>query len=123
MAADYRKFKTPYYEIYVSDSTGKRMVKLPHHIIRLVEKVKIVEAFTPEVAFSTLTIDFVEGSREPASPDATLGTSGLYKVPISAGPDGYNADMNIAGSITNRAGSISDLRFSGSGGITFMTAS
>ncbi len=123
MAADYRKFKTPYYEIQVGDSTGKRLVKLPHHIIRLVEKVEIVEAFTPEVSFSTLTIDFVEGSREPASPDASLGTQGLYKIPISAGENGYNADMNIAGSITNRAGSISDLRFSGSGGITFLTAS
>lgn len=116
MAADYRKFKTSFYEIEVSDSSGQKLVKLPHHIMRLCEKVEIMETFEAG-QFSTITIDFIEGSREPASPDASLGTSGLYQIPIS----GTNPDMAIAGSITNRVGAITDLRFSGNSGITFLT--
>ncbi len=116
MAADYRNFKTPFYEIEIGDSTGKRLVKLPHHILRLVEKVEITETFVAG-NFSTFNLDFVEGSREPASTDASLGTDGLYKI----GTTGQNPDMDIAGSITNRVGSITDLRFSGNGGITFLT--
>jgi hypothetical protein len=116
MAADYRKFKTPFYEIEIGDSSGQRLVKLPHHILRLVEKVEIVETFVAG-EYSTISIDFIEGSREPASPDARLGTSGLYQIPTS----GTKPDLDIAGSITNRTGAITDLRFSGNGGITFLT--
>ena len=116
MAADYRNFKTPFFEISIGDSTGKRLVKLPHHILRLVEKIEITETFVAG-NFSSFNIDFVEGSREPASPDASLGTNGLYKIATT----GQNPDMDIAGSITNRSGAITDLRFSGNGGITFLT--
>ena len=116
MAADYRKFKTPFYTIEVGDSSGKRLVKLPHHILRLVSKVEIVETFEAG-QFSTISLTFVEGSREPASPNAKLGTKGLYQIPSS----GNRPDMDIAGSITNRVGSVVDLRFSGSSGITFLT--
>jgi phage protein D len=117
----YNKFKTPFYDLEISDSTGKRKVKLPHHIMRLVEKVDILEAFQTgeNQEFGTLTVVFTEGSREPASPDATLGTKGLYQIPI----EGNNVDMEIAGSLTNRTGILTDLRFSGSGGITFLTKS
>ena len=116
MAADYRNFKTPFYEIEIGDSSGKKLVKLPHHILRLVEKVEIVETFAAG-QFSTINLSIVEGSREPASPDRNLGTDGLYKIPTI----GQNPDMDIAGSITNRVGSVIDLRFSGNGGITFLT--
>lgn len=117
MAVDYSKFKTPFFEISVSDSTGKRMVPLPHHISRLISKVEIVETWEQN-SFNTINITFIEGSREPASPDATLGTDGLYKI---AAFETGESDMDVAGSLTNRTGIITDLRFSGSGGITFVT--
>lgn len=118
MAADYSKYKTPYYEIEISDSSGQKLVRLPHHILRLVEKVEILETFEPN-QLSTITIDFIEGSREPASTNAALGTDGLYKIPVSS--DNRDIDMAISGSITNRSGSLADLRFSGDNGITFLT--
>lgn len=118
MAANHRLFKTPFYEIEVQDSTGKRSVKLPHHILRLIDKIELKEIWTNKNSDkSVMTITFVEGSREPASPDSELGTRGLYKIP-NQGP---GADMNIAGSITNRPGVIFDLRFSGNNGITFVS--
>lgn len=117
MPADYRKFKTPYFEIEIGDSSGQRLVKLPHHILRLVEKVEIMETFDPP-GVNTITLHFIEGSREPASQDQQLGTDGLYKIPDS---EGGSAKTDISGSITNRSGSITDLRFSGSSGITFLT--
>lgn len=118
MPADYRKFKTPFFEIEVGDSTGQRLVKLPHHILRLVEKVEITETFKPP-GVNTITLTFLEGSREPASTDARVGTKGLYKIPDS---EGGSPKTDISGSITNRPGTIADLRFSGSSGITFLTA-
>lgn len=120
MAMDYNNFITPFYEIEVLDAAGKRKVKLPHHIIRLVDKIEITEAFaTPEnmQGATTGTISFVEGSREPASQDPSLGTSGLYQMSV----EGSGVDMDVAGSITNRVGSIVDLRFSGNSGITFLS--
>lgn len=116
MSLDYRKFKTPFYEISVGDSRGTKLIPLPHHILRLVSKIEIVETLEPG-NYDTLKITFVEGSREPASPDSFLGTDGLYKIPT----EGDRIDMDIAGSLTNRPGIITDLRFSGSGGITFLT--
>lgn len=119
MAADYRKFKTPFYEIEVGDPSWKRKVKLPHHILRLVDKVEIVENMMVDdhQQPTEMTISFIEGSREPASPDYKMGTSGLYQIPI----EGDTVDMDISGSLTNRSGVITDLRFSGSSGITFLT--
>jgi hypothetical protein len=117
MPADYRNFKTPYFEIEIGDSTGQRLVKLPHHILRLVEKVEILETFDPP-GVNTIKLTFIEGSREPASPDQQLGTDGLYKIPNS---EGGSPKTDISGSITNRSGTITDLRFSGSSGITFLT--
>lgn len=119
MAADYRKFKTPFYDIEIGDPAWKRKVKLPHHILRLVSKVEIVENIMVDEfqSPSQMTLTFIEGSREPASPDYKLGTSGLYQIPT----EGDNVDMDIAGSLTNRSGVITDLRFSGSSGITFLT--
>lgn len=106
---DRRKFKTPYFEIAIGDSLGKRMVTLPHQLLRLVEKVEILETFERDELY-TITLVFIEGSREPASPDSSLGTQGLYKI-----------DKNIAGYMTNRTGLLVDLRFSGDGGITFIS--
>jgi hypothetical protein len=119
MAQDYRKFKTPYFEIEVGDPSWKRRVKLPHHILRLVEKIEITESmWTPEhTPYPQMVIVFSEGSREPASPDYKMGTSGLYQVPVEGG----KVDMDIAGSLTNRPGIITDLRFSGASGVTFLT--
>lgn len=114
---DYTKFKTPFFEVEIGDSTNSRKVKLPHHILRLIQKVEITESMKKDPIF-TINLDFLEGSREPASRDAQVGTQGLYKVPNSSGA----IDMAISGSITNRTGSVTDLRFSGSGGITFITA-
>lgn len=115
----YDQFRTPFYEIVVMDSTGKRKVNLPHHILRLIEKVEVTETFMSSQShdFGTLNITFIEGSREPASPDASLGTSGLYKIPLDGGSD----DKAMSGSLTNRSGIITDLRFSGNNGITFTT--
>ena len=110
MTTDYRKFGTPYFEIEVGDPNGKRMVKLPHHILRLVQKVEISESME-EGYLSGIVLTILEGSREPASTDPMLSTDGLYKL-----------DMDIAGSLTNRSGIITDLRFSGNNGITFITA-
>jgi hypothetical protein len=120
MSSDYNNYITPFYEIEVSDAAGKRKAKLPHHILRLVDKIEIKEAFaSPENmnGATTGTISFVEGSREPASQDPTLGTAGLYQLPV----EGTGVDMDISGSITNRVGSIVDLRFSGNSGITFLS--
>jgi len=75
---DYRKFKTPFYEVEIGDSTGQRLVKLPHHVARLIQKVEILETFTPG-QFSTITITMIEGSREPASQDPTMGNGGLIE--------------------------------------------
>ena len=122
MAFDYNNFITPFYEIEVQDAARKRKVKLPHHILRLVDKIEINEAFaSPEnmQGATTATISFVEGSREPASQDPSLGTSGLYQMSV----EGKGTDMDVAGSITNRVGSIVDLRFSGNSGITFLSQS
>jgi len=119
MSLDYRKFKTPYFEISVGDSKGTRMVNLPHHIIRLIKRVEIIETWEDN-AFNTVHITFVEGSREPASADASRGTDGLYKI---ASYDTGQTDMNLSGSLTNRTGIITDLRFSGSAGISFVTGS
>lgn len=119
---DYNKFITPYYEIQVGDAAWKRKVNLPHHILRLVDRIEIKEAFvTPEntLGATTATISFVEGSREPASQYPGLGTDGLYQISTN----GKQTDEDIAGSVTNRVGSIVDLRFSGNSGITFMSQS
>lgn len=118
MSLDYRKFKTPFYEISVGDSSGRQLIPLPHHILRLINKIEIVETLEPG-NFDTLKITFIEGSREPASPDGSLGTEGLYKVTS----DGVNVDKDISGSLTNRPGIITDLRFSGNGGISFTSKS
>lgn len=118
MSTDYRLYKTPFFEISVGDSKGTKMVPLPHHILRLVSKVEIIETLEPG-SFDTIKLTFVEASREPASPDASLGTDGLYKIPL----EGDRTDMDVSGSLTNRPGVITDLRFSGSGGITFLTES
>jgi hypothetical protein len=112
---DYNKFKTPFYEISIGDSSGNRMTALPHHILRLAQKIEITEVFnipdSDTFEHSFVSIVFVEGSREPSSSDSRFGTDGLLKI-----------DKDIAGSITNRPGALSDLRFSGrSGGITFIT--
>jgi hypothetical protein len=118
MSINYDKFRTPFFEVSVGDSTGSRMVPLPHHINRLISRVEIIETWE-ENGFNTVNITFLEGSREPASPDQYLGTEGLYK--ITSAETGKR-DLDVAGSLTNRTGIIPDLRFSGSGGITFTTA-
>ena len=118
MGADYSKFKTPFFEIQIGDSSGKKLFKLPHHVSRLIEKVEIMETFDPP-GVDTITLHFIEGSREPASPDASLGTSGLYNIPNS---EGGSQKTDISGSLTNRTGILTDLIFSGNSGITFLTA-
>jgi hypothetical protein len=63
MSIDYSKFKTPYFDIEVGDSSWKTIVKLPEYLLRLITKVEVMEAFfTAENAGSTqLTIAFAEG--------------------------------------------------------------
>lgn len=119
MAADYRIFKTPFFEIEISDPSGKRKVNLPDFLLRLVSKIEIQENLMAGEYEqpSVMTIEFIEGSREPGSPDYKMGTAGLYQIALDAG----QPDDNVAGSLTNRAGIITDLRFSGTGGITFLT--
>lgn len=117
---DYRNFKTPFYEISIGDSSGNKLIPLPHHILRLINKVEIFEPLggsgeTKE--FTTINFSIIEGSREPASPDSSLGTSGLYKIST----DGKDIDREISGSLTNRTGIITDMRFSGAGGLTFIS--
>lgn len=117
----YANFKTPFYEIKIGDSSGQKLVNLPHHILRLVDKVEIYEPLGGTEGnreFTSIVLTFIEGSREPGSPDASLGTQGLYKVENADG----KVDMDIAGSLTNRTGIITDLRFSGNHGVTFITA-
>ena len=116
---DYRSVKTPVFEVTVYDSTGNRSVVLPHHILRLIERVEILETFEPG-ARSTITLTIVEGSREPGFIDSSFSTNGLYKL---ANTSGTGVDMDVAGSINNRTGSVMDLRFSGNHGITFTSAS
>lgn len=126
MSVDYRNQKTPFYEIHVSGPNGgnasPREVKLPHHILRLVDSVDINETYQSG-EYTTIKIRFIEGSREPASPDSSVGTKGLYQITSDTSlPIGQVGDNNsISGSITNRPGAITDLRFSGDAGITFLT--
>jgi hypothetical protein len=108
--SDYRNIKTPFYDIEVRDPTGKRKVRLPPHILRLVHRIKVVEALNKDQP-NTIILDIIEGSREPALSDARAGTSGLYTL-----------NDSIGGSITNRTGAITDLRFSGNAGLTFFNA-
>lgn len=119
MAADYRKFTTPIFEIEIGDPEWQRRVKLPHHILRLVSKIEITENMMVDdhLEPTMMNIVFIEGSREPASPDYKAGTSGLYKIPISDN----KSDSAVSGSMTNRSGILTDLRFSGSSGITWLT--
>lgn len=120
MTIDRTKFKTPFYEITIEDPSRERSVKLPHHILRLITKIEMVEVWDNKSNdHSTLSLEFVEGSREPASNDTEAGTKGLYNIPNQ----GKKADQNISGSITNRTGAITDLRFSGNSGITFVDPS
>lgn len=118
---DYRNYKTPFYEIEVTDASGKRRVKLPHHILRLVNSVEIFETYQAG-EFSTLKVVFIEGSREPASTNVSSGTKGLFKIPNPKVQDqGSGSDLDISGSINNRPGIVTDLRFSGTAGITFLS--
>lgn len=121
MAADYRNYKTPYYEITIYSPDFSKEAKLPEHILKLVQSIEIQESFVSgllNTGGNTFKMSILEGSREPASPNASLGTQGLFNLKDSSG----SVDTDISGSITNRTGSIVDLRFSGSSGITFITS-
>lgn len=119
MGADYRDYKTPYFSIEIGDSNAtNKLYKLPYQIQRLIEKVEIVESLEQDT-YTSMSITFVEGSREPSSTSASVGTNGLYKVTS----DGEHIDTSISGLITNRSGSIVDLRWNGPGGITHLTSS
>ena len=109
---DYRRFKTPFFKIKIGDSTGKNMLDLPESISRLIEKVEILECFASDSnsSFPTVTITFIEGSREPASTKPSMGMSKLFPL-----------DSSVASTITNRTGAIADLKFGGKTGITFLT--
>jgi hypothetical protein len=120
---DYRDFNNFFFEISVGDSTGSiPPIKLPHHISRLCEKVEISESLR-EGENSTITLTFIEGSREPADRTALTGTAGLYRLAPPGDNSSGNVDKAISGSLTNRTGIITDLRFSGKTGITFLTES
>ena len=114
MAADYTKFRTPFFKIKIGDSSGQNMVDLPHSILRLVEKVDILESFETT---SRIVITLVEGSREPASPALLRGSNQLYKTTSS----GTRTDIDLGANLTNKSGLLPDLRFSGTGSITFTT--
>lgn len=111
---NYSKFKTPFFEVYVGDSRGKEMIKLPHHLVRLLEKLEIQEVLDSSeeksIKRNLVTMTFVEGSREPASQDPNAKIGALYPL-----------DAEIAGTLTNRTGILTDLVFSGGGKIGFFT--
>jgi len=106
----YSKFKTPFFEITISDPTRKAKVKLPGHILKLVSKVEVQQSIERET-FDIINITLVEGSREPASRDSSEGAGGVYHL-----------DSDVGGSITNRTGVLTDLRFSGDSGVTWLTS-
>lgn len=106
---DWRQFKTPFFEISVGDSRGQNMVTLPHYILRLVEKVEVIETFSND-AFNAINITFVEGSREPISHDSALGNGGLY-----------NIDKDVGDVLNNRTAILTDLEFSNNNKIKFLT--
>lgn len=96
---DYSKLKTPFFEIKVGPSTANdaSMIDLPAHLLRLVEKIEILEAITSETCLnSKIAITFREGSREPFSISDQLGDDTLY-----------GSDTTY----TNKPGMLTDLRF------------
>ena len=97
---DYRKFRTPFFEVYVGDMNGKNMVKLPPQIMRLIEKVEITECLDSNT-ITTMSLTIIEGSREPARNHL------------------YSLDKSISGTLTNNPGIISDLKFGKNNSITF----
>ena len=97
---DYRKFKTPFFEVYVGDLLGKNMVKLPPQIMRLIEKVEIIECLDSNT-ITTMSLTIIEGSREPARNHL------------------YSLDSTIKNTLSNKSGIISDLKFGKNNSITF----
>lgn len=107
--ADYSKLKTPFYEISVGDSsatTDKDFVPLPKALMKLVKKVEILETWKSNTCFlNTITITFIEGSREPFVNDPSVDASSLY-----------------GAAVTNASGMLTDLRFQSSGGLLGLTS-
>ena len=100
---DYSKLKTPFYKIYVSDSAGENYVKLPNSLMKLVEKVEILETFTSETCMhGSISIVFVEGSREPFVQNSEVNTGDIYGREVE---------------LTNKTGMLTDLKFIEAGGI------
>jgi len=104
MTADYSKFKTPYFKISIGDSSGKNMIELPKHIAMLVESVEITETMCCN-AFNQITINMVEGSREPYK-----SSSGYF-----ADPEVYNTSNNL---LSNQTGMLTDLRVESAGDLS-----
>ena len=105
---DYRTLKTPFYNIYVSDSSGSNFIKLPPSLLKLVEKVEILETFQSESCMhGKVAITFAEGSREPFAANIDADTSGVYGASVKT---------------TNKIGMLADLRFESNGGVIGLTA-
>lgn len=108
----YEPFKTPFVNIYVADSKGKKFVLLPYQIRRLVDKVEIKELFgTGWCKPGQITISFLEGSREPYPTNKQINTSVSYPV-----------DSKGSGGLTNNTGMLSDLRYTNNGGEESITS-
>lgn len=104
----YYQSKTPYFKIQVQSPDGKKGIDLPHHIMRLIKSVKIIETINQDKRgksdFNSVELVFVEGSREPASANSSKSNNGLYPM---------NSGKSSSMSLTNKVGTITDLRFSG----------
>lgn len=106
--------KTPFYQVEVGDSTGKKLIALPYQIHRLIDKIEIKELLIEGGCIGgQFNITFNEGSREPYSTSKPVNTSVSYPINTSG-----------AGGLTNRPGMLSDLRYIKDGGeVTFSAIS
>lgn len=98
-----------YYDIKITSPDGKRSARLTQNILKLCNKIDIVEALVSggkqgEMSTPSATVNFIEADFLPDSGN---------KTPIE-GVDGR-------GYITNRTGALIDLRFDSEKGFTYVT--
>lgn len=103
----YSNYRTPFIRVSIGDAKGKNLQPLPPSVARLLEKAEITEVLEGCNHFHTISLTFLEGSREPFNHSQIEDTTSLY-------PDTH---------ITNHTGMLTDLKFTRSGsGLTSMAA-